>query len=268
MDINVFLKLWKNENTNKEAIEIFWDNRAEEFNKKENFANDIVNFLLNNKMIDKNSKILDIGCGPGKYSIKFAKLCNQVVAIDISNKMLKFAEYNATKNNIYNIEFKKSFWDNIDLKENNLENKFDLVFASMCPGINDYETLNKMIKASKKYCFMSGFVKRDNFLWNKLNQYLKKDNINKNIDKKIYCAFNILYLKGYYPQIKYINKDWENVYPLDYLANQYITYLEMKEKLTNKDKEKIYNYLNKVSENGYVKENINSKIAWIYWKVN
>lgn len=267
VDINDFLEIWENENTNEEAVEKFWDNRAEEFNKNEKDISNLIDFLLSNKMISKNSSALDIGCGPGKYSIELAKSCREVVALDISSEMLKFANENARKNNINNIELKKTFWNNIDLKQNDLENKFDLVFASMCPGINSYETLNKMIKASKKYCFMSGFIKRESTVWDKLNQYLKKESINRNIDKKIYCAFNILYLMGYYPQIKYIDRNWEKSFSVDYLANQYISGFEMKEKLNNQEKEKIYNYLNTISDNGYITENINSKIAWIYWNV-
>lgn len=270
MNIKHYCKLWKTENTNKEAIEKFWDIKAYEFNKiinnKEN-SSELINFLYSKNIISNDSKVLDIGCGTGKHSVEIAKRCSEVTAIDISNKMLEFAKNNAKQNDIENINFKKAFWDELDLKNNGFYKEFDLVFAAMCPGINNYETLNKMMNASKKYCFMSAFVERSDFLWDELNQYLRGTPIKQAYDKKIYYSFNILYLRGYYPKIKYIDRKWDNIYSLDSLVDEYMLRFEMKQKLTNIEKEKIYDYLKCFANDGYVRESVKSKIAWMYWEV-
>ncbi len=267
MDISIFSKEWINENHHKEGIEKFWDSRAGEFNKKEKTENDLVEYLFSRNIIDKNSDVLDIGCGPGKYAIEFAKKCKNVVGLDVSDKMLKHARENTKIHQMQNIEFKKCFWDEVNLKKNELEKNFDLVFASMCPGINNEATLNKMMQASKKYCFMSGFAERKNPLWDKVNEEIGMS-INKFFDKKIYYGFNILYLKGYFPEIKYVDAQWSNLYSLDHMVNQYIARFEMNNPLEEEKKEKIYDYLKNISENGYVREETKSKIAWIIWKVN
>lgn len=75
-----------------------------------------LSFLLNNPIrrhFDKNpdaimkmlgineaSVVLDFGCGPGFYSVPFAKVAKQVVAVDLQDKMLKKAATYAEKNGV------------------------------------------------------------------------------------------------------------------------------------------------------------------------
>jgi ubiquinone/menaquinone biosynthesis C-methylase UbiE len=49
--------------------------------------------------------ILDFGCGPGFYTIEFAKIANKVIGIDFQPKMLEKTLDYARKNNITTIEF-------------------------------------------------------------------------------------------------------------------------------------------------------------------
>ncbi|MEM3622988.1 MAG: class I SAM-dependent methyltransferase [Candidatus Bathyarchaeia archaeon] len=55
--------------------------------------------------MDKSAKILDVGCGPGKWSRFFAKKFDSVTAIDLSSKMVRLAEENARKRSVYNVDF-------------------------------------------------------------------------------------------------------------------------------------------------------------------
>ncbi len=49
--------------------------------------------------------LLDAGCGTGKYAIKAAKICHQVIGIDVSRESLKVAQKTATDSNIKNAIF-------------------------------------------------------------------------------------------------------------------------------------------------------------------
>ncbi len=49
--------------------------------------------------------LLDAGCGTGKYAIKAAKICHQVIGIDVSRESLKLAQKNADDDNIENAVF-------------------------------------------------------------------------------------------------------------------------------------------------------------------
>lgn len=55
-------------------------------------------FFLNN--IEKNSKVLDIGCGIGELTFDLAKKASKVVACDINSHKLKIAQKKFLKDNI------------------------------------------------------------------------------------------------------------------------------------------------------------------------
>lgn len=75
---------------------------------------------LNLFKVDKNIRVLDIGCGTGNFSIKLAKMGCKVTAIDISDEMLKIAKEKAKNEgldiefhnmDLYNLEFEDGYFD-------------------------------------------------------------------------------------------------------------------------------------------------------------
>ena len=96
-----------------------WDNKTWISSNK--YINSFNNFLLKQKKLNKNSKILDIGCGRGKIigsiSTKL-KLKNKPIGLDIENlkdidKRIIFKKINATKY----IERNKKKFDLILIKQ-------------------------------------------------------------------------------------------------------------------------------------------------------
>lgn len=273
MDINYFEQVWSRKKADKTACQAFWDGRAEEFNtnKQKNQGdkrmNSLLELLVSKGMLKEDGYILDIGCGPGKYSVEFAKQTKGVTGVDISPKMIEFARENAWEAGLKNTSFDTLDWEIADLKALGWEKKFDLVFASMCPGINSKNTLEKMVDASKGFCFMSTFVERKDSVRNALSSFIDWQNAKRDFSKTIYCGFNILWLKGFRPEITYLDTEWENVMPIDKAADFYCSHFEMTQKVSSEQKSFIQSYLEKISENGVIKETITAKIAWLYWKV-
>ena len=72
------------------------------------------------KKIDKNSKIIDIGCGNGRDSFFFSKNDLKVTAIDISKNAIK---NNSLKSN-KNLKFLK-----FDIEKNTMSKKFDVIYC-------------------------------------------------------------------------------------------------------------------------------------------
>ncbi|MDI6840242.1 MAG: class I SAM-dependent methyltransferase [bacterium] len=70
-------------------------------------------------------KILDLGCGDGKFSCLFSKMGSKVVSIDISLGILSLALIRAKKNNLDNISFLKMSAEALGFKDN----RFDAVFG-------------------------------------------------------------------------------------------------------------------------------------------
>ena len=276
MNSNEFEKLWNHDLAELADTQKFWDLRAQEFNdhgKEEEGSSrrkKLMEWLVARDLLPNHSEILDIGCGPGRYSLEFAKRSKQVVGIDISSKMIQYAKENAQAEQVKNASFEVLPWESLNLAEWNWNQKYDLVFASMCPGISSSESLHKMCQASKNACFLSSFVARKDELRDELCQNVFEDFPRKQWGQNIYYAINILWLSGYHPEITYRDVAFEQVWPLEKAVELYHIQLQRMIKTSTPIpdlKDKIATYLGNIANNGIVVEKVQSKIAWLYWKV-
>jgi len=80
--------------------------------------------ILNAYKVGRDMRVLDLGCGNGRWSIKFAENCAEVVGIDISQKLINVAQKKAKEKNLNNIKFIKGLIINLP----QLGKKFDMVF--------------------------------------------------------------------------------------------------------------------------------------------
>lgn len=273
MDIDYFARLWSEGTASRTSGKSFWDNRAAEFNKlvsqhgPDERIRKIVNFLSQNNLLSQDSSVLDIGCGPGRFAVEFAKRSMDVTGLDISDKMLAYARINAEAENLNNVTFKNLNWDDVNLKDNDWEKKFDLVTAINSPGIHDQVTLEKMIAASKGYCFLSNFIDRADSVQDIIRTEVLKLEEPKFYTNTIYSIFNILWLTGYYPSITYVDTDREHIRTVEEACVYYGTLFETENNSGDEKRDLIRRYLEEISTDGLVKENVQTKTAWIYWKV-
>lgn len=273
MNSRIFEDMW-NESLTRELTEeqCYWNKRAEEFNengkskKHRDDEQDSADYIISRKLIDKNSSVLDIGCGTGRYSIKFAKSAKNVTGIDISTEMLKYAQANAEAAGLKNVSFISAAWQDLDMHEPGWNKKYDFVFASMTPAINGSEALMKMLSVSKKYCFMSGFVYKNDKLEDALCSKLHIENRHKHSGRSIYCAFNILWNMNIYPEIIYKDTDWQKEYTVDKALELYKMQLFTNNKTDENMEKKIKAYLESVSHGGKVLDTVEAKVAWMLWK--
>jgi len=75
--------------------------------------------------VNKNDVVVDFGCGPGFFTIPFAKTARRVIAIDVQAEMLEKAAKQAEENNV-KIEFLQSDGKHISLPNSTA----DLIFLS------------------------------------------------------------------------------------------------------------------------------------------
>lgn len=273
MDIQYFSRLWSEGKAAKASGKSFWDNRAAEFNKlvcqgsPDERIKKIVTFLSHESLLAENSSVLDIGCGPGRFAVEFAKKSTDVTGLDISDKMLDYAVKNAEAANLTNTSFKNLNWDEVNLDEYGWRKRFDLVTAINSPGIHDLITLEKMIAASKGYCFLSNFVDRTDSVQDIIRTEILKLKGMKFYTNTIYSILNILWLTGYYPSIAYVDTDQEHVRTVEEACVYYGTLFETENNTGDEKNDLINNYLEEISINGFVTEKVRTKTAWIYWKV-
>jgi ubiquinone/menaquinone biosynthesis C-methylase UbiE len=97
-------------------------------------------FLLNNRIrraisppdgiisklrVREGDVVVDFGCGPGFFTIAFAKIAAKTIAVDVSAKMLEKTANYARKNHVH-VELLKSDGTTMDLADGSV----DLIFLS------------------------------------------------------------------------------------------------------------------------------------------
>lgn len=181
----------------------FWSQRAENFEKNvmggkgRKRVKRVLNWLENQGVNFDGIKVLDIGAGPGAFALAFAERVKEVAAVEPAEGMVVFLKELIALNNINNIRVIQDTWEEVDLKEHDLKQQFDLVFASMSPGINNWETIHKALSCAKKYCFISNFAgKRQNDALSELWQELYGETIPVWSGNILY-VLNLLYARGF-----------------------------------------------------------------------
>ena len=123
-----------------------WDNKTWISSRK--YIESFNNFVLKQKKLNKDSKILDIGCGRGKIvgtlSSKL-RLKNKPIGIDITNH----------KDKDKRIKFKKIDALSFFLKN---KDKFDLILIKQTIHLLNLDEIKKLLILSKKNLSPSGRI--------------------------------------------------------------------------------------------------------------
>lgn len=128
-------------------IENFWDKSSRDYRYKqwEKSAVAESDFISTKDMLieslrpDKNDSVLEIGCGPGKWTKIMSEFVKKITAVDISNKMINEAKKYC---NNPKIKFLHGHVMKLDLKE-----KFDKIYAvRVFEYIQDKESFIRKMK--------------------------------------------------------------------------------------------------------------------------
>lgn len=136
--------------------------------------------------------ILDIGSASGIFSIPFAKVGAQVTSLEPSPILYDMLQRNAQQ---YNVTIKTL---NESFEETRLDNlgQYDLVFASMCPAVTTWASVNKAIHAAKKYVYVSLIAgPKENSIVDEITTFL--DIESKPMTADMYYLLQLLYVNDY-----------------------------------------------------------------------
>jgi ubiquinone/menaquinone biosynthesis C-methylase UbiE len=122
---------------NSKAISDFYDNYGmSEWERLNSSAYNRINFYLHmhflHSFIGQGKKVLDAGCGAGRFSIEIAKSGSDVTLFDISREQLRIAENKLLENNLLS---KVEGIINGDLRDLSMikDNQFDTVVCYGAP---------------------------------------------------------------------------------------------------------------------------------------
>jgi len=146
----------------------------------------VVNWILSKTRMDQ-MKILDLGCGPGLYAEKLARLGHRVTGIDFSRRSIDYAKAIAEKNksgieyhcdNYLNIKYENQFdlamliyLDFCVLKPNERKIVLENVHRALKRGgvfifdvVNSKNIDKKILKPSWEVCATKGFYKNEPYI--------------------------------------------------------------------------------------------------------
>jgi SAM-dependent methyltransferase len=109
---------FRKENLNQASLDEF-------FASGEEYVNNIWQIVESNFQTGfRPKKAIDFGCGVGRLTIPLAKRCEEILGIDVSEKMLKETSANCEKRGITNISLEKS-----DDTLSRISGKYDFVHS-------------------------------------------------------------------------------------------------------------------------------------------
>ncbi|NLL52015.1 MAG: methyltransferase domain-containing protein [Peptococcaceae bacterium] len=259
----------------------FWDERSKKwvnnFESEESRQENekryqyVDEFLTAQGLYNHNSEIFDIGCGPGMFAIRFAQKAKKVTGLDISEKMLDYARLNTEKKGLKNVSFINIPWQDIVLKDYGLEKAFDLVFASLCPGISSEDSLLKMSLASREWCFTCSFARKFSSLKNMVYQHILGVPFNPDWGQEsLGRSVNFLLQSGYYPYISYYDtsaqRTWEVNSKTAARFAGHLGSIKDEDRNIKKYSDAVLSYLKSIAVDNKITEKTEAKIAFLYWR--
>lgn len=206
----------------------------------------------------KDKSVLDIGCGTGIYSSLIAKEAKSVLGVDISAGMLsKLNEY-IREFNISNIETLE-----LDFREFDSGNKFDIVLSAMTPAINSKDDLLSMMNLSNKNCIYIGFAgRRESPIMDKILAYFgfsnqSKDGFANMVD--ILKELNLNYREAFFEH------NWHQIGTLEESKKDVIEHFKMRNLPIHESK--IEELLKPHLRNSLIKRETFAKIGLLTWDV-
>lgn len=235
-----------------------WRNRSRE---------KIINILKNEGALAAGIKILDIGAGPGRFTIPMARIAREVTALEPAAERVKILKENLEKEKIENVNIIIRPWQEIKIGKEEMEDKYDLVFASMTPGIEDPNTIEKMITASNKYCYISTFSgNRWGGAYKELWEHFFAENIGENPGDIVYYI-NFLYANGYRPTVKFFT-DYQRQYTPEEAVSRLLSFFWRYRDINFEDEQFIKNYVEENTSDGVFTKTPKSCSGMLLWNVN
>lgn len=118
--------LWTDEHTSKQMLSFHLNEAIDVSSRNAEFIDRSVEWIASEFNIDRETKIVDFGCGPGLYAARLAKRGANVTGIDFSKRSIEYAKEVAAREQL-NINYL-----NQNYLEYETEDRFDLVLMIMC----------------------------------------------------------------------------------------------------------------------------------------
>jgi ubiquinone/menaquinone biosynthesis C-methylase UbiE len=152
--------------------------------------------------INEDSRVLDIGAGPGTLAIPLASRVRDITAVEPGAGMAAILRERAAKDGITNVSCVQKRWEDVDIARD-LSGSYDIVIASLSLTMDDIRAaLEKMDAVSRKYVHLYWFV--DLPFWERMYADLWEPLHGRpyHSGPKADCLFNVLYQMKIYANVQ------------------------------------------------------------------
>jgi SAM-dependent methyltransferase len=212
VDLNHFIEMLESQPEDKPDLSVEkWNRRAEAWEnervsdrKSDERIRSTVDYLRSRGLLHPGYDIADIGCGPGRFAVEFARSARSVTGFDISKKMVQYGMEHAEREGFRNVRLRTCDFQTLDLEKEGLKGAFDLVFSSLTPAVRGMNNLRKFMEMSRAYCCNITHI----YSRNQLNDRIMREVFGREPPARwngrwFYSLFNVLFLLGYYPEVTY-----------------------------------------------------------------
>nr|WP_321350446.1 class I SAM-dependent methyltransferase [uncultured Methanoregula sp.] len=151
--------------------------------------------------ISHDSRVLDIGAGPGTLALPLAPLVKEITAVEPGAGMVEILKTHAGREGIRNISCVQKVWEDVDLSLD-LKAPYDIVVASLSLTMHDIrEALTKMDATASGSVHLFWFA--DMPFWERMYADLMEPLHGRPYysGPKADCLFEVLYQMGIYPDV-------------------------------------------------------------------
>lgn len=243
-----------------ESSVMMWNKRAAEFAKNltPNREDSFMNFV--DKFVDvKGQRILDIGCGAGKYMQLLMERGAVAEGLDPSDQMILYAKEYLDKNG-YSCE--SITFHNIAFQHFESDEKYDYLFISNNPILSYYESYEKMLKLAKKGIFISSWINMEDLLFQKVALQMGVDARFRS-GKSIAYLFQLFFEDGYPIMFESDFKEYQKKVDVDYLCQRYTSWI-YKEAYTQENVEEVREKILSHEKDGVIMADIRSSQGMLY----
>ena len=118
--------LWTDEHTSAQMLSFHLNEAIDVSSRKAEFINRSAEWNVSRFNIDRDSAIVDFGCGPGLYTTRLARQGANITGIDFSERSIEYAKEVAAREQL-NINYVKQ-----NYLEFTTEDRFNLALMIMC----------------------------------------------------------------------------------------------------------------------------------------
>ncbi|MCQ1534251.1 class I SAM-dependent methyltransferase [Methanosarcina sp. KYL-1] len=156
---------------------------------------------LGGMALTSESRVLDIGAGPGSLAIPIAERVAHVTAVEPAEGMMSVLTENIETYGLKNIDCVYKDWEVVDV-DSDLCPPYDVVFASYSLGMKDISaSIRKMVEASSGYIYLYWFAGETSWDMHSRKLWPFLHNCEYQSGPKVDVLYNVLYDMGIYPNV-------------------------------------------------------------------